>query len=113
MSEAGLKPNMVVIVATIKALKYHGKVKLENIKEENVEALASGVENLAKHIDTAKQFNLPYVIAINKFNTDDAEVNLINGLKKIITQSHLVKSLQKVVKVFRISSKVIDNIKDE
>ena len=46
---------MVVIVATIKALKYHGKeVKLENIKEENVEALASGVENLAKHIDTVK-----------------------------------------------------------
>lgn len=81
--EAGLKPNMVVIVATIKALKYHGNVKLEDIKLENVEALSKGVENLAKHIDTINQFNVPYVIALNRFNTDtEAELNfLLNWAK--------------------------------
>lgn len=113
--EAGLKPNMVVIVATIKALKYHGKVKLENIKEENVEALASGVENLAKHIDTVKQFNLPYVIAINKFNTDtDAEVNLL--IKWAEENNHPIALSEVFAKGgeggLELAQKVIDNIKD-
>lgn len=68
----GLKPSAVVIVATIRALKQHGNVALEDLKEENVEAMLAGCENLAKHIDTVQQFGLPYVVAINEFATDTA-----------------------------------------
>lgn len=65
-----LHPNAVVIVATIRALKQHGGIAFENLKEENVEAMLSGCANLAKHIDTVKQFGLPYIVAINEFATD-------------------------------------------
>lgn len=67
---AHLQPHAVVIVATIRALKQHGGVALEDLKEENVDALLAGCENLAKHIDTIQQFGLPYVVAINQFITD-------------------------------------------
>ena len=67
---AKLNPSAVVIVATIRALKQHGGIELENLKEENVEAMLAGCENLAKHIDTIKQFGLPYIVAINEFATD-------------------------------------------
>ena len=67
---ADLKPNAVVIVATIRALKQHGGIALEDLKEENVEAMLAGCENLAKHIDTIQQFGLPYIVAINEFVTD-------------------------------------------
>ena len=66
----GLKPNAVVIVATIRALKQHGNVAYEDLKEENVEAMLAGCANIAKHIDTVKQFGLPYIVAINEFATD-------------------------------------------
>lgn len=71
--KANLKPNAVVIVATIRALKMHGGVDKDNLAEENVEALLSGVENLAKHIDSIKKFNVPYVVAINKFVNDTVD----------------------------------------
>ncbi|HHU24098.1 MAG TPA: formate--tetrahydrofolate ligase [Acholeplasmataceae bacterium] len=67
---AGVKPSAVVIVATIKALKYHGKVKVQDVQKENVEAMMQGLANLEKHIDTIKQFNLPYVISLNRFSSD-------------------------------------------
>lgn len=69
----GLKPNAVVIVATIRALKQHGGVAFEDLKEENVEAMLAGCANLAKHIDTVKKFNLPYVVAINEFSSDTSK----------------------------------------
>ena len=76
--EGNLTPDCVVIVATIRALKMHGGVEYDNLKEENVEALAKGVENLAKHIDSIQQFNLPYVVAINQFTHDtEAELNFL------------------------------------
>lgn len=76
----GLKPNAVVIVATIRALKQHGDIAFENLKEENVEAMLAGCANLAKHIDTVKQFGLPYIIAINEFATDtQAEVEALQA----------------------------------
>lgn len=76
--EGKLTPDCVVIVATIRALKMHGGVEYDNLKEENVEALAKGVENLAKHIDSIQQFNLPYVVAINQFTHDtEAELNFL------------------------------------
>ena len=77
---AGLNPNAIVIVATIRALKQHGGVAYENLKEENVEAMLEGCSNLAKHIDTVKQFNLPYIIAINEFASDtEKEVNALKA----------------------------------
>ncbi len=67
---ADLHPNAVVIVATIRALKQHGGVAFEDLKEENVDAMLEGCANLAKHIDTVKQFGLPYIVAINQFDSD-------------------------------------------
>ena len=72
--KTGLKPDMVVIVATIKALKYHGGAKKENILEKNDEALAKGLENLYKHIYNLKnKFGLNVVVAVNRFITDTME----------------------------------------
>ena len=68
--QTGIKPSCVVIVATIRALKMHGGVLKEDLKEENVDALLSGIVNLEKHIENIKKYNLPYVVAINKFYTD-------------------------------------------
>ena len=81
--QANLKPNCVVIVATIRALKMHGGVLKEDLAKENVSALLDGVKNLEKHIENVKKFGLPYVIAINKFLTDtDEEINaLLNWAK--------------------------------
>lgn len=76
----GLNPNAVVIVATIRALKQHGNVAYEDLKEENVKAMLAGCENLAKHIDTVKQFGLPYIVAINEFASDTpAEVEALQA----------------------------------
>ncbi len=72
--QAGFEPSAVVIVATVRALKMHGGVKKDALKDENVEALKQGVENLQKHIETIQAFNLPYVVAVNHFVHDtDAE----------------------------------------
>ncbi|MGB0432282.1 MAG: formate--tetrahydrofolate ligase, partial [Bacteroidia bacterium] len=77
---AGLKPSAVVIVATIKALKYHGTGDLKNLQEENVEGVKGGLENLEKHIENVKGFGLQPVVAINKFITDtDAEVEAVRA----------------------------------
>ena len=76
----GLKPSAVVIVATIRALKQHGNVAYEDLKEENVEAMLEGCGNLAKHIDTVQKFGLPYIVAINEFATDTtAEVEALQN----------------------------------
>lgn len=77
---AGFEPNAVVIVATIRALKQHGGIALEDLQEENVDALMAGCENLAKHIDTIQQFGLPYVVAINQFVSDtDKEIEALEN----------------------------------
>lgn len=67
---SGLRPNAVVIVATVRALKLHGGVSKNNLAAVNMEALARGFENLEKHIENIKQFGLPAVVAINAFPTD-------------------------------------------
>ena len=72
--KSGLQPNAVVIVATIKAIKYHGGVEKENILEENIEGLKNGMSNLYKHIDNIKnKFGLNVIVAINKYNTDSMD----------------------------------------
>ncbi len=75
---AGFKPDAVVLVATIRALKYNGGVKKENLKEENLDALAKGFSNAEKHIENLKQFGVPVMVAINHFDTDtEAEIKLV------------------------------------
>jgi len=72
---AGLSPDAVVLVATIRALKMHGGVEKDNLGEENVEAVAAGCSNLARHISNLKSYGVPVVVAINRFSADsDAEV---------------------------------------
>ena len=69
--KTGLKPDAVVLVATIKALKYHGGVAKEDIQKENIEALELGLNNIFKHIENLKDnFGLNVVVALNKYNTD-------------------------------------------
>lgn len=82
--KANLKPNAVVIVATIGALKMHGGVALENLKEENVQAMLEGCQNLAKHIDSIQQYHLPYIVTINQFSSDTKNEieTLINWCKQ-------------------------------
>lgn len=70
---AGLSPKCVVLVATIRALKYHGGVSLKDLKEPNPEAVKRGIVNLEKHLENAKFLNLPAVVAINRFVGDSAE----------------------------------------
>jgi len=68
--QAGFDPSAVVIVATIRALKMHGGVKKKELHLENAEALIGGISNLEKHIETIKEYKVPYVVAINSFITD-------------------------------------------
>lgn len=76
--KAGLSPSAVVLVATVRALKYHGGVKMDALKEENKEALRKGMENLEKHVENMKKFNICPIVALNRFATDtDAEIELI------------------------------------
>src|SRR4029434_3367295 len=76
--KAGLKPDCVVVVATIRALKMHGGVKKEDLKKENLAALESGMSNLQRHIENIKKFGLPAVVSINRFSADsDAEIALV------------------------------------
>lgn len=78
---SGLRPNAVVLVATIRALKYNGGVAKEELQTENLEALEKGLPNLLKHIENVtKVYNLPVVVAINKFPTDtENELNLVRA----------------------------------
>ncbi len=86
---AGLKPNAVVIVATIRALKMHGGIELDGLAEENVEAMLKGTENLEKHIESIKAFGVPYVVSINRF-TQDTEAEIAALMKWCEENGHPV-----------------------
>ena len=74
----GMKPDAVVIVATVRALKYNGGVPKDQLKKENLEAVKKGIVNLDKHIENMKQFGVPVVVTLNAFVTDtEAEYNFI------------------------------------
>ncbi len=76
--KAGIRPSCVVLVATIRALKMHGGVEKENLKNENIDALKKGLPNLERHIENIKKFGLEVVVAINHFVTDtDSEIKII------------------------------------
>ena len=93
--KANLKPDAVVCVATIKALKYNGGVPKENVKEENMDALEKGMANLYKHVENLhEKFGLNVIVAINKYNTDtEQELQFVKndlaskGIKSSIVES--------------------------
>ena len=89
---AGLNPQAVVLVATIRALKYHGGQSLKSLTEPSVEALAKGIENLEKHIENIKHFNLTPIVAINRFITDtDEELQfIVDFCKKLGVKASVV-----------------------
>ena len=70
---AGLSPSAIVLVATIRALKYHGGAGLKNLTEPDPGAVERGLPNLEKHLENSKHFNVPCIVAINKFATDSAD----------------------------------------
>ena len=75
---AGLKPDAVVLVATIRALKYNGGITKEDLSAENLDALKKGIVNLEKHIENLQQFGVPVVVTLNSFLTDtEAETNFV------------------------------------
>ena len=78
--KTGLKPDAVVLVATIRALKMHGGVKKEDLKTENLKALEAGMSNLQRHVENVQKFGLVPVISINRFSADtDAEIALVKS----------------------------------
>lgn len=80
---AGLSPDVVVIVATVRALKMHGGMSKTDLKNENVEALKAGMANLGRHIENVKKFGVPVVVGINHFVADtDAEIETLQKLCK-------------------------------
>ena len=86
--KTGLKPDAVVLVATIKALKYHGGVPKEEIQKENIKAIELGLNNIYKHIENLKDnFGLNVIVALNKYNTDTAEE--IEFLKQKIEEKNV------------------------
>lgn len=96
--KAHLKPDAVVIVATIKALKYHGGIEKDKIQEESIEGIEKGIDNLFKHIENIKEkFGLNIIVAINKYNTDtDEEIeHLKNRLKEKNVELSLVEGWAK------------------
>ena len=115
--KAGIKPDAVVIVATIKALKYHGGIEKDKIQEENLDGLKNGMDNLYRHIENLnKKFGLNVIVAINKYNTDaqkeieyiqeslkekGIEVSLVEGWAK--GGEGAIDIAQKLVKLTEIS----------
>lgn len=76
--QARLQPDVIAIVATIKALKYNGGVPKDKVREPNNEALVAGIANLRRHVYNMKSYNIPVIVVINRFNTDtDDEIELV------------------------------------
>ena len=91
---AGISPDAIVIVATVRALKMHGGVDKKELKEPNVEALKKGFENLKVHLENLAKFGVPVVVAVNKFITDsDQEIQALqelcaaNGSKAVLCEA--------------------------
>ncbi len=89
----GVTPDAVVIVATIRALKMHGGVNKNELTNENALAVKDGIQNLEKHVETVRKFNVPVVVAINKFISDsEEEISVLkqwgqdNGIKIVLTE---------------------------
>ena len=116
---AGLKPNAVVIVATIRALKMHGGVQKADLSKENCVALEKGFENLKVHIENIAKFGLPAVVAINKFITDtDEEIELLKKLcekvgAKAVLSEGWGKGGEGAAELAKTVADIVENTKSE
>ena len=113
--KTGLKPDAVVLVATIRALKMHGGVKKEDLKSENLKALEAGMSNLKRHVENVRKFGLEPVISINRFSADtDAEIALVKsacaklGVEAVMAD-HWAEGGKGAADVARAVVKVIDS----
>lgn len=90
------KPNAVVIVATLRALKYHGGVSKEECTKENVEALKVGIQNLLRHIENVKKYGVTPIVAINKFSNDtEKEIETLKQILEGIVEVSLLENWEK------------------
>ena len=114
--KAQIKPDIIVIVATIKALKYHGGVEKEKIQEENVEAIKIGINNLKKHIENIKEkFGLRVIVALNHYNTDtQKEIEYLqNELEKENVEMSIVDAWEKGGEgAIDIANKIVKDLED-
>jgi formate--tetrahydrofolate ligase len=116
---SGIRPNAVVIVATVRALKLHGGVPLKELQKPNVEALDKGVENLKKHIENIHRFGLPVVVAINHFTSDtDEEIQFIRDKcaylsVKIVLANHWAKGGEGAEDLARAVVEVVEGTKTD
>ncbi len=114
---AGLKPDCVVLVATIRALKYNGGVPKSELTKENIEALKKGIVNLGVHIENMRQYCVPVVVAINHFYTDtDAEIETVRKYceekgTKIAFSDGFLKGGEGTVELANAVVETIDNEK--
>ena len=95
--KSGLKPDVVVLVATTKALKMHGGVKKDELNTENIQAVVKGCENLGKHIENIGKFGVPVIVAINDYVSDSAEEHkqIINFCKNVGVQCKISSHWEK------------------
>ncbi len=112
----GFSPDVTVIVASIRALKFHGGVPKDKLTEENVEAVAKGFANLEKHIENISKFGIPSVVAINKFPTDTE--GEISKLEELLSSRGVRYALSEVWAKggeggLELASKVLEALKDE
>jgi formate--tetrahydrofolate ligase len=112
--KAGLSPDCVVLVATIRALKMHGGVAKEGLKAENLDALRQGFSNLARHIKNVQGFGLPAVVSINRFSADtEAEIQLTKQLcaeagVEVVLADHWANGGEGAAELARTVVKTID-----
>jgi formate--tetrahydrofolate ligase len=113
--KAGLAPDAVVLVATIRALKMHGGVKKEDLKNENLKALEAGMSNLQRHVENVQKFGLVPVISINRFSADTpAEIDLVKTIcsklgVEAVMADHWAEGGKGAADVARAVVKVIDS----
>jgi formate--tetrahydrofolate ligase len=117
--KTGLAPDCVVLVATIRALKMHGGVKKEDLKKEDLKALAAGMANLQRHIENMKKFGIVPVVSINRFSADtEAEIALVKqACAKLDTEAlmadHWALGSEGAADVARAVVKVVDSGKSK
>jgi formate--tetrahydrofolate ligase len=117
--KAGIEPDCVVLVATIRALKMHGGVKKEDLKSENLKALEAGIANLQRHVENVQKFGLTPVVSINRFSADTAaEIELVkNACAKLgveaLMADHWAEGGKGAADVARAVVKVIDGKKSK
>jgi len=117
--KTGLRPDCVVLVATVRALKMHGGVKKEDLKAENLQALEAGTANLRRHVENVQKFGLTPVVSINRFSADtDAEIELVKracatlGVEAMLAD-HWAEGGKGALDVARAVVKIADKSKGE